>query len=350
MSKHSTQHGFTLIEVLLAIAISSVVMLVVGSAFVGILNARQQVNAQTESTEAGSRILNLIQRDLDGLWYHNIKKNRVLVARNHDIAGFPVDKLDFLTSTNAANYVLDTDERPQKPSICEVGYWLKTNPDTPGLMQLWRREDPLVDDEITTEGTFQLVHDRIRSFNITYYETLGHSAEEINEWDSSVADALPKVIKIEFSLERKIASRNRAGGAELEDPEGVKKKYTRFIVLNERFNDILKPGVALVPILPRTPKSAEEGGGGPAGPAGPGGGPAGPGGRGKGEGGGRDGRGATQFGPDGGLSTAKDGRTTQGRGGNRGSNPTLPPGFFPGSGTNPSFNLGDLLKQLGGGR
>ncbi|MHC5072866.1 MAG: PulJ/GspJ family protein, partial [Planctomycetota bacterium] len=325
MSQPDRQDGFTLIEVLLAIAISATVMVVVATSFIGILQARQRVDAQTESTEAGARILNLLQRDLEGLWYHNIKKNKILVGRNHDIAGFAADKIDFLTSTDATGYVLDTEERLRKPSICEVGYWLKTNPDTPGLMQLWRREDPLVDDDLTTQGTFQLVHDRIRSFNITYHETIGHSAEEINEWDSSIADELPKVIKIEFSLERKIPSRNRAGSAEVEDPEGTVKKYIRYIVFDHRFNDILKPGVALVPILPRPPQAAEEGGG-PAGPAGGGGGPAGPGGRGGDKARGADGRSILQGGP-GGDRSKTDGRTTiqtrgsgqrGGRGGGRG--------------------------------
>jgi hypothetical protein len=66
----------------------------------------------------------------------------------------------------------------------------------------------------------------------------------------------------------------------------------------------------------------------------------------------RSGTSVSGFGPDGGRSTAKDGRTTQGRGGNSGGNrgtPAFPPGFFPGSGTNPGFNLGDLFKQFGGG-
>ncbi len=341
-------HGFTLIEVLLAIAISAAVMVVVATSFIGILQAREKVNDQTESTEAGARILNLLQRDLEGLWYYNIKKNKVLLGRNHDIAGFAADKIDFLTSTDAANFVLDTTERSQKPSICEVGYWLKPNAETAGLMELWRREDPLVDDDLTTQGTFQLVHDRIRSFNITYYQTLGHSAEELNDWDASVADQLPKVIKIEFTLERKFASRNRGGAAEVEDPEGAIKKYTRHFVFDQRFKDVLKPGVALVPVLPRRP-SQDQGGGGPAGPAGPGGG----GGLGAGRGQGADGRAITQEGPGRGRSRAEGGRVTQsgfGQGsGGLGNSPGLPRGFFPDSGSNPNFNLGDLFRQFGGG-
>ena len=64
----------------------------------------------------------------------------------------------------------------------------------------------MVDDDLETDGTFQKVHDRLRSFNITYYNSLGHNAEEIFDWDSSTDDKLPRVIKIEFEIERKLPS------------------------------------------------------------------------------------------------------------------------------------------------
>ncbi|MFM1873453.1 MAG: hypothetical protein RL398_2875, partial [Planctomycetota bacterium] len=56
--------GFTLIEVLLAIAITATVMITVGSTFHVLLNARDTVDDLSESTEAGPRILNLLERDL----------------------------------------------------------------------------------------------------------------------------------------------------------------------------------------------------------------------------------------------------------------------------------------------
>jgi prepilin-type N-terminal cleavage/methylation domain-containing protein len=60
--------GFTLIEVLLAVAITATIMVTVGTSFHVMLNARDVVDDMTESTEAGPRILNLIERDLRGIW------------------------------------------------------------------------------------------------------------------------------------------------------------------------------------------------------------------------------------------------------------------------------------------
>lgn len=277
------QRGFTLLEVMLAVAITATVMVTVSTTFLATMRARETVASLRESTEAGPRILTLLERDLRGLWHHNIHDNRVLVGQNLDIAGFDSDRIDLVTTTDSVGVLIDTYDLPQKPSISEVGYWLRENREIPGLMELWRREDPMVDDDLLTGGTFQLVHDRLKSFSIKYYETTGYDAEELLEWDSSTEDMLPRRIEIEFTIERKLTSLNVVSDSELEDFEGVLKTYKRHIVLDRRYMEILQPGVAMIPVLPMPPEDSQPGGG-PAGGggdiagAGPGAGPAGAGG------------------------------------------------------------------------
>jgi hypothetical protein len=267
----------------LAVAITATVMVTVSTTFLATLRARETVASLRESTEAGPRILTLLERDLRGLWHHNIHDNRVLVGQNLDIAGFDSDRIDLITTTDSVGVLIDTYDLPQKPSISEVGYWLRENREIPGLMELWRREDPMVDDDLLTGGTFQLVHDRLKSFSIKYYETTGYDAEELLEWDSSTEDMLPRRIEIEFTIERKLTSLNVVSDSELEDFEGVLKTYKRHIVLDRRYMEILQPGVAMIPVLPLPPEESQPGGG-PAGGggdiagAGPRAGPAGAGG------------------------------------------------------------------------
>lgn len=347
---NSDSHGFTLIEVLLAVAVSAMAMVAVGGAFLGVLRAREEVESLSQTTVLGERILRMIEDDLSGLWHHNIKKNRIFLGRNMDIGGYDADRMDFLTTTDSVSGALDTQDQLNYPSICEVGYWLKENREVPGLLELYRREDPLVDNDIRTQGKFQLVCDRIKDFNITYYETLGYQAEEVFEWDSSREHTLPRRIKIEFTVHRKVANRNRASGAEVSDMGKILKKYTRHFVFDRRYGDILKAGVAMVPVAPPAPEAAAGGGGGPDAGAGEAGG---------------------------GALVSKGGATTQvagegplrgnprstteingsGRGGNRGGNGRggLPPGFTPPRGTGglpPTNEQGlpvDLMELLRGG-
>jgi len=284
-TKRSRQSGFTLIEVLLAIGITATVMLTVGTTFHIMLNARDVVDDLAESSEAGPRILNLIERDLRGLWTYNVENNEVFKGVMADVNGRDADRMNFLTTTDSVGTVLDLNNVPHKATICEVGYWFKPNRNFRDVFELWRREDPMVDNDLMTqgsEGTFQLVHDRIKSFRIRYYETLGFEAEELFEWDSSKEDRLPKRIKIEFTIERRRSSRNVVSDVEIEDFEGAEKKYVRHFVLPKRLDNILQANNARIPVVP--PPPIEEAGEGPEGPANGPAGPAGPGGQGGGRG------------------------------------------------------------------
>jgi prepilin-type N-terminal cleavage/methylation domain-containing protein len=344
----AAQRGFTLIEVMIAVGITAMVMITVHMTFIGTLQASVEMESLAEDKEPGPRILAMLERDIDGLWHTNIQKNRVLRGRNLDIAGSPADRIDFLTTTDATSVVLDGQGNPRRAGLCEVGYWLRQNPDNPQLLELWRREDPMIDDNLLVEGQFQLVHDRLKSFNLKYYATLGYEAEEINEWDSSVEDTLPRRILVELTLERKVANRNRSSGAEVGDEGPVERTYTRHIVLDPRYPDILKAGVALMPVRPRKPAANAGGGLGPAGGGGAGN-------FGQNVIGGKGGDGSTTVVEGirpGGTGPGQPGGRRRGGGNNArgGSNPIPPPGRGGNGGGNAGgINIGDLLRGGGGG-
>lgn len=341
-ARRTREGGFTLIEVLLAIGVTSFVMLAVGTTFSVTLEARYVIEELAESTAAGPRILGLIERDLRGLWTYNVADNRVLVGRSGDVGSFEADRINVLTTTDAIGYVLDNHNQPVHPTLCEVGYWLKPNPRYRDLIELWRREEPMIDDDLQTGGRFQLVHDRIKSFKISYYEHLGYESEELHEWDSATADLLPRRIKIEFTLERKRGSRNVVSDAEVEDFEGAEKTYVRHIVLDRRLGDVLRANTALIPVRPGPPEAETTGTEGAGGPL-----AAGEGGAGAGAGG-AGGRQPFGLGPGAGRGQPTDGRGESGRqteaprgipqgGQPPPGGPALPPGF-------------DIREILGGGR
>ena len=347
--------GFTLIEVLLAIGITATVMLTVGTTFHVMLNARDVVDDLAESSEAGPRILNMIERDLRGLWTYNVRNNAVFRGVQADVNGRDADRINFLTTTDSVGTVIDLDNNAHKTTLCEVGYLFKPNPRFREVFELWRREDPMIDDDLLTqgeEGTFQLVHDRVKSFRVRYYETLGWEAEELFEWDSSQEDRLPKRFKIEFTIERRRSSRNVVSDIEIDDFESAEKTYVRHFVLPKRLENILQAENARIPVLP--PPPPEEAGGGSEGPAGPAG-PGGPGGRdamlamaGKGEGGGKgDGRPSA-----GGKGTGRPnagGKGPGGGGGGGGRGGMLPGGGQIPTQLPPGFNFAQFFGGNSGG-
>lgn len=330
MQATTTQAGFTLIEVLLAIAITATVMVTVGTTFHVLLNARDVVDDLTDSTEAGPRILNLIERDLRGLWTYNVHNNAVFRGRDMDVGGRDADRMDFVCTTDAVGFVLDSHNQPRKPTVCEVGYWFKPNPRYRDVFEMWRREDPMLDTDLITQGSFQLVHDRVKSFKVTYFETLGHEAEELLEWDSSTRDALPQRIKIEFTIERRRSSRNIVSDVEVEDFEGGERTYVRHFTFDRRMQNLLQAGTARIPVFPPEPEAQDPGGGGGAGPA-------------------AKNESTTVVG---GRPVIAGGERAKGEAPRSGQKPGGPPPSPPrggGQGLPPGFDLRDLLRGGGGG-
>lgn len=339
-ARRVTDLGFTLIEVMVAVLIASMVMVAVSASFLGTMNAHYEIDNANSVMSEGQRVLDIMERDLRSLWHYDIKKIRVLYGRSRDIGGYDADRLDILASTDAIEGVVDLENRIGHPGVCEVGYWLKENREIPGLLVLCRREDPLVDDDMTLGGKFQRVSERVKSLNITYYETLGYDAEPRDEWDSGQdGGKLPRRIKIELKLHRRIGNRNQVSGAEISDDFGILETYVRHIVFDQRYEKILQAGIAMVPVAPVAPSDQPTSAGG--------GDQGGSGGGGSGGGGARGGNGMPGVG-EGGNFMVGNGRPPGGaRGGQGGRTPGGPGGRGQPPSGGPPIDLGGLLR--GGG-
>ena len=317
--------GFTLIEVLVALAITAMIMSAMMTTLWYAMKARQEVEALSEPFRDGPRIMAMVKRDLRGLLTYNVKDYKVLRGINNAIGGQDADRIDFLSATDSI-IPRQYDSRPVHADWCEVGYWVRANPDNPDLLELYRREDIFSDQEPFQGGEFMLLSKRVRSFNITYFAELGHDAEPLDEWDTTQEGLLPRRIRVDLSLERE-ADTARYSLEEAKEYEGRILNFRMEFVFEPWQVECLLQGNALAPLIPPGPPKPEDEGKGPkgggvaanmkggAGPAGPG--PLGP-------GPGRGNRGA--------------------RGGRPGSGSTV---NFKGGG---SANLNDLLRRLGGGR
>ncbi|PIE24101.1 MAG: hypothetical protein CSA62_04660 [Planctomycetota bacterium] len=318
--------GFTLIEVLIAIAITSMVMTLVLSVFTVTLESRDTVKALGEPMTTGPRILDMIEDDLQAIWTFNIKDGNVLIGENRDIAGDETDRLHFLTGGKTVYPVRQSDDSYRPAYVAEISYLVK--PAEGGkLYELWRREDPLVDDDIKTGGGYLLLTNRLsrEGFRITYFEEIGKEAEELNEWNCAERGRLPRRIRIEFAIERSGSTHGDLDGLEVNELGGRVLRYHRDIVLDNDTVMALSPGYALLPKIPtREPEleTAQAGGGAAAGPPGttPSAGPGTP------------------------ASDRSGGKTTRAAGdGKRPGTPGLP-----GAGDVPIPGVGDIIRRFGG--
>jgi prepilin-type N-terminal cleavage/methylation domain-containing protein len=200
MNGHRRQRAFTLLEVLVALSIMSLIMLGAYASLNSSLRARDQLDNEARVARLGPEILDTIEHDLRRIWLLDIQDNRVFKGESRTIDGEPADSLSFLTTVDST-VVRHIGEREVPSDLCETGYRLRRSDTLPDVMELWRRQSYHVDEKPLEDGAYELVHDRIVAFQVRYRADLDKTSELLADWDASVLHRLPALIEIEIALE-----------------------------------------------------------------------------------------------------------------------------------------------------
>jgi type II secretion system protein J len=314
--------GFTLIEALLAIMITAMVVTAVLQIFDITLYAREEIKVLSEPMKTGPRILDMIEDDIRAILTYDVKDGLVFKGEDRTIVRAEADRMHMIVYGKTLFEATLPDDTLAPAPLAEVSWLCKPSAKNPDLVELWRREDPLIDEKWTEGGSYFLLSDRIRSFNVTYYEQIGKEAEALTEWDMKEQKALPRHIKIELELERKPDTWNVLDDTEVSDLKERKLRFVRHIVIDPVIAQSVSQEFAFLPAIPKeAPKGESQQAGGGTGPAAGGG---------SGDRRGAPGRGDTRL-------------PGAGRSGDRGGKP-----FDPGKGQKPGKGLDDLLKRFQG--
>ncbi|MBM3984216.1 MAG: prepilin-type N-terminal cleavage/methylation domain-containing protein [Planctomycetes bacterium] len=195
--------GFTLVEVLIALSIMSLVMVALYSSLDATLRARDQIEIESRVARLGPEILDIVEADLRRAWVLGILDDQVFRGEARMIDGEPADSLSLLTHVDST-MTRRVDEREVPSDVCETGYRLRRNPLLPDVRELWRRQSFHVDEqplENDDHGVYELLHDRVVRFQVRYREDVDRFAEELHDWDASARHRLPALVEVELALE-----------------------------------------------------------------------------------------------------------------------------------------------------
>jgi len=196
------RHGFTLLEVLISLAIMGMVMATVMQTVQQTRMAVDAIHNISETENVGPRILDQIRRDIENLAISDVSDYDLLKGEDETLIGAGADKLDLIVNHRSYIPALSDDgNRLLHPYLNEVGYRLKQNPQRSDFLELYRREDPLVDDEPYRDGSYALIYDRIVSLDIQYAKRPDFDIIWDDSWDSQREQALPFAIKIFLEIE-----------------------------------------------------------------------------------------------------------------------------------------------------
>jgi len=202
MARLPRRAGFTLIEVLVSLAISGLVMASVLGSLDYTQRAVDAIHNVIETETAGPRLLALIREDLDSLAIYDAAEYQVLKGEDRTIGGADADSLDFLAYRRSTRPFVDSTRLdPVRAPIVEIGYRCRQSPASPDFLELYRREDFLHDDKPFEEGEFTLLYDRLVNFELLYYEKPEYDPVWEEEWDSAEMEALPYAIELRLEIE-----------------------------------------------------------------------------------------------------------------------------------------------------
>lgn len=165
-----TRRGFTLVEVLVSLALLSAVI-TLSLSILGQAN-RLDVILQdiTSERDVGDHVSALIRRDMKGLIQPEGTSGSLMVRE--DDKGRLV--LHFTTTGR-----LSADDEGIVAPFNEASYALKTHPGNLSLNMLYRRHDWFVDDDMSMGGNWELVSDRVVTLE---FEFASEETEATRAW------------------------------------------------------------------------------------------------------------------------------------------------------------------------
>lgn len=252
--------AFSLVEVLVALMIVAGIMLAMTQLLEATRISRDTIHNIQETQLAGPAIMDMIERDLRGIFVYDRAPDDVLRVKNRVLLGRDADRIDFATTTDGVN-LTEADRRMVRGDVNEVGYVLKLSERDDEFLELYRRESFGLDEKPFEGGTYTFLHDHVKNFEIQVYDEDGPNVDPLDDWgDDEEHVGLPKRVEIRLTLE--LAPRLTHEQLRIAPVDKRTVTYTRIL----RFSEDLLAQLEIqpMPVVPNfaASKPQQQGGGG----------------------------------------------------------------------------------------
>ncbi len=187
--------GFTLVEILIAIFILSLVMATVYVSYTGTLKTSRQLEEEGDIYKMARTVLERMTRDLSSLQMS--EGAYTLIAEKNKTGNRQFHAVYFWSASHLAFSETESEGRP-----AAVGYFVRED-DGGQSYALWRSDVPgIKPDEIKQQEKGFIICKNIEAFGLTFYDAAG---EENDTWDTSLSggihqDKAPAAVRIELVL------------------------------------------------------------------------------------------------------------------------------------------------------
>ncbi|NWF76013.1 MAG: prepilin-type N-terminal cleavage/methylation domain-containing protein [Nitrospirae bacterium] len=169
--------GFTLIEILIASAILSIVLVAVYSTFFLTEKALNGLDESMVKMQEMRRAIDIFRRELDSVFWSEADEKTLLKIQDRDLYGKQTTEITFTTFT------------PLKSGLSRISYFVEEKDNKLNLMK--KIESPYHDEKVEAVDIIE----NLESFSVE----VRYKGQWVKTWDTEIARNIPEEIRIRLS-------------------------------------------------------------------------------------------------------------------------------------------------------
>ncbi len=192
----NARRGFTLLEVVVAIALLALIGVLTFETVANALDARDWLEKDDDANQSARIAMDRLHRDFELAWLTpNIQAvntfKTIFIAKNED-----PDQIWFTSLSHRRIH-----QNARESDETEITYWTEDDPNADNALVLLRREAPRIDQEPEKDGTILPLAYGVKTFNVRFLDPTTNEWKD--EWDTTGADTpyrLPRAVRIVLEM------------------------------------------------------------------------------------------------------------------------------------------------------